>query len=349
MPALTLSPFRPAPARAARLGCSLLLSLLSWPWAAGAQPLLPWTPKPDPAAWVEKIRQAGQQRNYSGTLVFTAAEVVSSSRVARFVVGDQVYERVDAMDGPQQRSYRHNEWVHTIWPSERVVTVERRQAADEPAGLPQIEARVQNHYDVRLLGSERVAGRDAHVLVLKPKDDARFTQRLWADQATGLLLRVDVLASNGQVLESTSFSNVEVDARVSRDQMLNPARRLEGYRTIQLPTESTSLDAEGWTLERLPAGFRMVGCVQRPVGRPTAENADRVPRALQAVYSDGLARVSVFIEAADPSWQRTPLMTHLGATHTLMRPREGRWWITVMGDVPAGTLKSFADALARKP
>lgn len=332
-----------------RLGLSLLVTLAAWPWAAAAQSLLPWTAKPDPATWVERIQKASQQRNFAGTLVYTAGDVISSSRVARYVVGDQIYERVDAMDGRQQRSFRHNEWVHTVWPGNRVVTIERRQAADEPVGLPQLDARLQAHYDLRVLGTERVAGRDVSVLTLKPKDDLRFAQRLWADQATGLLLRADVVAASGQVLESTAFSNVEVDARVTRDQMINPARRLEGYRTVQVSTEATSLEVEGWMLERVPAGFKLVGCVQRPVGDPVDEAPERLPRALQAVYSDGLARVSVFIEVADPARQRPALMTHLGATHTLMKSREPRWWITVMGDVPAGTLKSFADGLVRKP
>ena len=68
---------------------------------------------------------------------------------------------------------------------------------------------------------------------------------------------------------------------------------------------------------------------------------------MQAVFSDGLARVSLFIEATDPARQRQALLTHLGATHTLMKPRDSQWWVTVMGDVPAATLKAFADGLGR--
>jgi sigma-E factor negative regulatory protein RseB len=42
-------------------------------------------------------------------------------------------------------------------------------------------------------------------------------------------------------------------------------------------------------------------------------------------------------------------MTQMGATHTLMRQRFDRWWITVMGDVPPATLKQFLAALERRP
>ncbi|MBL8327745.1 MAG: MucB/RseB C-terminal domain-containing protein [Rubrivivax sp.] len=327
---------------------SLLLAALAGLHAQAAPPrAASAVEKGDPAAWVERIHQAAQQRSYAGTLVFTAADIVSSSRVLRLGVGDQIYERIEALDGRQQRSFRHNDQVHTIWPASRVVTVERRSAVDETVGLPQLDPRLQTHYEIRLLGREKIAGREAVVLLLQPRDELRFAQRLWADRETGLLLRADVLSAQGQVLESSAFSNVEVDVRPTREQTLNPARRLEGFRTVTLNAEATSLDAEGWSAERLPAGFRLLGCVQRVMGDPVAESAARLPRAMQAVFSDGLARVSVFVEAAEPNRSRQPLMTHLGATHTLMKPRDNRWWITVMGDVPLPTLRAFSDALVR--
>ncbi|NBP46433.1 MAG: transcriptional regulator, partial [Betaproteobacteria bacterium] len=63
----------------------------------------------------------------------------------------------------------------------------------------------------------------------------------------------------------------------------------------------------------------------------------------------GLARVSVFIESKEGSLSRQPLLTQMGATHTLMKPHGERWWVTVMGDVPAATLKQFHAALVRRP
>ena len=336
------------PCSTVRQGASLLLACMVG--AAGAQGVVGATGKAaEPSAWLERIRQAAQQRSFAGTLVYTAADVVSSSRVQRFGMADSVYERVEVLDGRQQRSFRHNESVHTIWPEQRVVTVERRSVVDETVGFPLLEVRAQASYEVRQLGEERIAGRSATVLLLKPRDEQRFAQRMWADTATGLLLRADVLSAHGQVLESTSFSTVELDMRATRADLINPARRLEGYRTVQLSTEATSLETEGWVADKLPAGFKLLGCVQRVVGDPAEASEAKAGRALQAVYSDGLARVSVFIEAVDPARPRSALMTHLGATHTLMKPIASRWWITVMGDVPMNTLKSFADAVGRKP
>jgi sigma-E factor negative regulatory protein RseB len=105
----------------------------------------------------------------------------------------------------------------------------------------------------------------------------------------------------------------------------------------------TDLEAEGWTLPAPPAGFRQLSCVRRPLDAGTGPGA----QALQAIFSDGLTHVSVFIEAYDAQRHPKPMWTSIGATHTLMRRRDDAW-ITVMGDVPLPTLKLFMQALERR-
>jgi sigma-E factor negative regulatory protein RseB len=328
----------------------LVLSAVWWtPSFAGAGEAAS-APTMDARAWLERIRHAARERNYQGTMVFTAGDVVSSSRVGHFCVGDQTFERVEALDGRQQSIYRHNDMVHTLWPTRRVATIERRDAVDDAMGLPDLELRLRDQYDVRVLATDRLAGREAHVLMLNPRDNQRFAQRIWADVATGLMLRADTLASNGSVLESVAFSDVEIGLKPQRDSVLAPMKKLDGYRVARLQPVPTRLEAEGWAVANLPTGFKLVGCVKRGIGDPgELVTGSRPSDAIQAVFSDGLARVSVFIEALDPTRQRQPLMTQMGATHTLMRQRHERWWITVMGDVPPMTLKQFLGALERRP
>ncbi|MDE2296548.1 MAG: MucB/RseB C-terminal domain-containing protein, partial [Burkholderiales bacterium] len=70
------------------------------------------------------------------------------------------------------------------------------------------------------------------------------------------------------------------------------------------------------------------------------------PKALQAIYSDGLTYVSVFIEPFDPKRHTHPMLASVGPTQTLMQ-RQGDWWVTVLGDVPPATLRVFAKGLER--
>ena len=68
---------------------------------------------------------------------------------------------------------------------------------------------------------------------------------------------------------------------------------------------------------------------------------------LQCIFSDGLASVSLFMEAYDPRRHVAEGALSLGATQTLTR-RAGDWWVTAVGEVPMPTLVGFAQGLERR-
>jgi sigma-E factor negative regulatory protein RseB len=69
---------------------------------------------------------------------------------------------------------------------------------------------------------------------------------------------------------------------------------------------------------------------------------------MQWVFSDGVATVSLFVEAYDPQLHLREGLTDMGgATRTRTR-RINDWWVTVVGEVPPATLHAFANALERK-
>ena len=80
---------------------------------------------------------------------------------------------------------------------------------------------------------------------------------------------------------------------------------------------------------------------------PASHSRVSVREPLQAVFTDGLTHVSLFVEPVDSRRDHAELAGQLGATATL-RQRRGLHWITVMGDVPPATLRAFADALRRR-
>ena len=74
------------------------------------------------------MHNAAVSANYQGTMVFSSAGgMLSSARVWHFFVGDQTYERLEALDGRQQHIVRHNDTVHTLWPQSRLAVLERRE------------------------------------------------------------------------------------------------------------------------------------------------------------------------------------------------------------------------------
>lgn len=303
---------------------------------------------PDARAWISRLHEAAKGRNYQGTLVVSTAMSVSSSRVAHFSDGDQQYERVEALDGEARSMLRHNEVVHTLWPRARVAVVEQRGARVRFPALSTgaSEAGVLEWYEMRPLGTDRVAGFDAEVVVLKARDGLRFSQRLWAERQTGLLLRADILAPNGQMLESSAFSELVLGGKAKPAMVLEPLRQLDRYRVMRPAVLPTTLENEGWLLDAtlLPRGFRQVQCAKRTLDPNGGPNA---PVVLQSIYADGLTHVSLFVEPFDAKRHQAEAAGSIGATHTLTA-RHDDHWVTVMGDVPTETLRRFVAALERK-
>jgi sigma-E factor negative regulatory protein RseB len=341
-PAVTLGQAR---RRAAVASVALLAS---WPVLAGAPaaPSAATAMSPSEArSQLLRMHAAATQRNYQGTLMVSASGQMSSSRVTHFAEGSQSYERLELLDGQTRQVLRHNDQVITLWPGSKRARIEQRDTvAMFPAVVTGSDDQLPERYDMIAEGSARVAGHAASVYLLRPRDNLRFAQRLWAEQGSGLLLRADVLAADGHVLETAAFTDVTIGVRAQPDVVLLPMKRLEGYAVTKVAPQRTSLDAEGWRLPVPVAGFREVSCVKRHLER-NADEASTGP-VLQSIYSDGLTHVSVFIEPLRGDRQRVGHGA-VGATHTLMLA-QGPYAITVMGDVPMATLKQFAGALERR-
>ena len=333
-----------------------LLSLLVVAFAcAGFVPTARAQSAPAPAlgagevrAWLLRIHEAASRRNFQGTFVVSAGGTVSSARIAHYCDGSNQYERVDALDGEMRRVFRHNSTVHTLWPQARLAVIEQRDSLGSfPALLHDGDHPIIDHYEVRAVGTERVAGHEANVLLLMPRDAHRFGHRLWAERETGLLLRAEVIGERNEVLESAAFSDVALGVKAQTASVRQGMMRLDGYRVVRTTLVPTRLEDEGWTLRVPVAGFRPVSCVRRPLDAAVPAAAEAPPQVVQSIYSDGLTHVSLFIEPYDAARHGKAMQTAIGATHTMMR-RQGDWWITGVGDVPAATLKSFIGGLERR-
>lgn len=326
------------------LPCALVCTLMPLEALAQVAPE-PVTPPAEATAWLARMQAAAQNGNYQGTLVYSAGGTITTSRVWHYRVGGDTFERLEAQDGRQQRIVRHNEAVHTLWPQTQVMVVERREATAGWGTTPQaVDPQALESYVLRAEAGGRVAGREATVMLLQPRDALRYAQRLWADLTSGLMLRADVMnpASPRTLLESTAFTEVEIGVKPQPDFVLKLLRGLDGWRQLRPQQRLTTPEAEGWQLARPVPGFRFAGAMRR--GMEASGDGEPV---LQAVFSDGLAHVSVFIEAYRPQRHRHEVQAQQGATGTVMQRRDDHW-ITVVGDVPAATLTQFAAAFERR-
>jgi sigma-E factor negative regulatory protein RseB len=69
--------------------------------------------------------------------------------------------------------------------------------------------------------------------------------------------------------------------------------------------------------------------------------------AMQWVFSDGLASVSLFVEPFDGKRHTQEKSLSQGATHSVTR-RLGPHWVTAVGEVPTQTLQRFVQGMEPK-
>lgn len=324
------------------------LGLLEAAVAQGAPVLAPHgaiarTQERSVAEWLERMHDASRRRNYVGTLVVSSnTGAMSSARIWHACEGQQQFERVESLTGAPRSTFRRNDEVVTFLPEARVARTERRETLGLfPDLLKSSETSIPEFYAARRLGSDRVAGFDADVVHLAPKDSLRFGYRIWTEKKSGLVVKLQTLDLDGSVLEQAAFSELQLDAPVRAEKLSQMMAATGGWRVEHTEAVKTNAASEGWHLKALVAGFRPVSCYKRPAGAaPLPEGS------MQWIFSDGLAAVSLFVEAYDGKRHQQEGLFASGATQTLTR-RVQDWWLTAVGEVPPQTLKAFAQNLER--
>lgn len=298
-----------------------------------------------------RMHDASRKRAYTGTFVVSSASGnLSSARIWHVCEGDQQMERVEALTGVPRSTFRHNDQVITFFPQTQVARTERRESLGLfPNLLKSSDSAIDEFYAARQVGSDRVAGFDASVVQLKPKDKLRYGYRIWSEKKSGLVVKLQTLDTDGRVLEQAAFSDLQIDAPVKMGTLVHMMGDTAGYKVVTTELVKTTAAAEGWSLKNPVAGFKPMSCYKRPMAADGGA-IGAADNTLQWVFSDGLASVSLFVEAYDPSRHTREAHLVMGATQMLTRHLSGPtgdWWITVVGEVPLQTLKAFAQSLER--
>lgn len=294
--------------------------------------------------WLMRMHEASRRRAYVGTFVVSAGDSMSSARIWHVCDGEQQVERVESLTGAPRSTFRRNDQVMTFLPERRVVVAEKRESMGLfPNLLQSSDSSIAQFYRIKVAGHERVAGFEADVLQLRPEDSWRFGYRVWVEKKTGLVIKLQTVDGDGHVLEQAAFSELQLDVPVSMAKLTRMMGNTQGYHVEKPDMVKTTAMAEGWVLKSAVPGFSPMSCYRRSVGASANVHQEST---LQWVFSDGLASVSVFVEAFDARRHGQPGSTVMGATHTLTR-RTGDWWLTAVGEVPEQTLAAFAQGLER--
>ncbi|GAB4166040.1 MAG: MucB/RseB C-terminal domain-containing protein [Rhodocyclaceae bacterium] len=294
----------------------------------------------DAFAWLERIASAAQKLNYAGTFTYQRGSHSETSRIVHHFDGRIERERLEVLDGSPRELVRVDDEVRCYLPVERTVIIQHQARRAFPALPREAMDRVARHYRVRVGTVDRVAGRDALVLLMEPRDQMRFGYRLWAERASGLLLKLRTVDEKGGTVEQFGFTEVQLGVPVAAEALASRfADKTASWHVYNTRTVEGIGADDPWTFRFLPPGFVRSAGVRLRLREDNRE-------AMHYVFTDGMAAISVFIERAargtEPPHQGFDRSGGVQAYQRVLADS----LVTVVGEVPGRTLKGVADGVA---
>lgn len=287
--------------------------------------------------WLQKMNQAARTLNYTGVFVYQSRGRSETSRVMHLADAAGEHERLETLDGSPREVLRNNDEVYCYLPIERLVVVDKAGAGRFPERLVARPSALGENYLVRLGETMRVAGREAQMISLLPRDEMRYGYQMWADAATGLLLKARMMGEASEVIEQFAFTELNLGVTMDRERLRPRANTPTDWRIVNVRGVELRPEDMPWGFKSLPSGFRMTSMVRRPMHGGASE-------AVHAVFSDGVANVSLFIEAAAKGSVPKEGVVNSGSTG-IFRRLIGDTLITALGEVPALSLRRFAESV----
>lgn len=300
------------------------------------------SPSLDGVAVLKKIQDAAKKLDYIGVFVYQQEHFVRTSRISHKVDGSDELEKLEVLDGNRREYIRKNDIVTRYSPDAKKLLVEKRFANDVfPAILVANTNELKRYYQIRLNGTERIAGRSCKIILLSPIDKLRYGYRLCSENNSGLLLQAQTLDSDHKVIEQIFFTQINIGP-VANDKLAPSFTNTDDW-SVEHALIDQVVDLSKWQIKP-PAGFKQVQAVKHVILKDGPDSKDKDKKEIwQIVFSDGLAAISVFIEEND-GVNRPEKMMNQGAMNIMGR-RVGKYWVMVMGEAPGLAIRQVVNSI----
>jgi sigma-E factor negative regulatory protein RseB len=288
------------------------IALLIFPFApAGAEE--------DPLDILNRMQQTVRHLSYEGDFVYQYGDVLNAMHINHDWQEGNEREYLRTLTGPSREVVRDN-FTMAQFDQEKPASVSERRRRNAPTLVTFDPERLSAVYDFRVLGQDRVAGRQTTVVLVQPRDEMRYGHRLYIDSETALPLRRVVLDRQGKPISQLMFTSISIRGMNGKEQL--PAHEIAQGGPIQYQGK--------WSFDGLPEGFVMEVYDRR--------EQDGKIESEQFVFSDGIARLSLYIEDRDVA--NAPGQSLVGPVGILGAEVDGHR-VTVVGEAPVETLKHF--------
>ena len=289
---------------------------------------------------LENMTSAMSEMTYQGTFVYVRGAVVETMRITHIADATGIRERLYSLSGPQREVVRDQNGVRCIFKDSSSVVEDQVVVSNYFPELPlSVIDSSASGYSLETGGQTRIAGYKARRVSIKPKDKFRYGYDFWLQEKTGLLLKWALLDANHEPLATLVFTELTVGSSINVAEIESDSRAEDfiKMKTFSLENTVERQSKPRWQPEKLPPGFELTSHNRK-------SGSDGVYEHM--VYSDGLAAVSVYVEQQAPGAVIKSGVSQLGTNNAYIRKR-GELQITVIGEVPALTVRTIADEMAR--
>jgi sigma-E factor negative regulatory protein RseB len=290
-------------------------------------------------AWIKRMNDALLSRSYDGVLTHRWVGGGEALRIIHRVQGGRMVERVMSTDGSGHEEIRNGtQWIRYL-PDRRIALVQtRNRSFGYIATLNGLSTDSDKHYHITHGGVQSLFGwpGPTQYVAVEPRDGLRYGYRFWLDQKTAMPIKTQLVAKGGEVIDEIAFSSLRLVDDIP-DALLRPAMDVRGYHAMRIDARAESVTQTfAPQASLLPVGFRVL-----KLDAVAGEQASSGPQS-RFIVSDGITWVSVFVEPAVKARAEGPA-TPMGASESYVR-KLGQHYITVVGDVPAASVKVIAEA-----
>lgn len=290
-----------------------------------------------PAAAKLLVRMAHAMRslNYDGTFVYLHDNRLEALRIIHLVEEGKEREKLISLNGAERDVTRDSQQVTCRLSNAAAIAVNKRGAAQDILLSHDVDPEaLSESYLLHPLGDARVAGRQADVVGVIPRDSYRYGYRFFIDKETGLLLKSDLMDEAAKPIEQIMFTSLSLEPQGFFEESEPKSQVFTWQRGKPVVERAVSEAQPSWFFEGLPVGFEL-------------SLRDRWQDAQGKVVdhlllTDGLASMSVYIEKDGQDGLKGG--TRMGAINAWGGTVAGHQ-VTVVGEVPAVTAEKVFSAI----
>lgn len=186
--------------------------------------------------------------------------------------------------------------------------------------------KVLKNYDVKIIGTDSIAGRPTYVIHATPRHKGENAHRVWIDKDYFLTIRTQEENSRGVVVDSSRYTNIEINP----GNISQAAFKISGK--VKSTNENKATEIKVVKPGYLPKGYKLVAITNMSVNC-------RCCAHLQ--FSNGVNTISMFQRPTDKCNAQSQMKSK--STNILTWVRGGMLF-TLIGKVPRAELQKIADS-----